>query len=181
MFWNNMNNKSEIIKKSKDIKLIISDVDGVLTDGGMYYNESGEVMKKFNTKDGMGVELCRGKIKVVLITKEKSKIVLKRAKKMKVDKTYIGIEKKENLLPEICKNYNISEKNIAYIGDDVNDFNIMKQVGFSITPNNGNVNIKEISDYICTTNGGDGVLREVVDIILLNNNFKKIKLRRNEK
>ena len=93
-----MNNKSEIIKKSKDIKLIISDVDGVLTDGGMYYNESGEVMKKFNTKDGMGVELCRGKIKVVLITKEKSKIVLKRAKKMKVDKTYIGIEKKENLL-----------------------------------------------------------------------------------
>ena len=117
-----MNNKNEIIKKSKDIKLITSDVDGVLTDGGMYYNESGEVMKKFNTKDGMGVELCRGKIKVVLITKEKSKIVLKRAKKMKVDKSYIGIEKKENLLPEICKNfvtyfnpYNINELSVKML------------------------------------------------------------------
>ena len=181
MFWNNMNNKNEIMKKCRDIKLIISDVDGVLTDGGMYYNENGEIMKKFNTRDGMGVELCRGKIKVVLITKEKSKIVLQRAKKMKIDKTYIGIEKKENLLPEICKNYNIPKKNIAYIGDDVNDFNIMKQVGFSITPNDGNTIIKKISDHICKTNGGYGVLRGVIDMILLNKNFKKLKLRRNEK
>jgi N-acylneuraminate cytidylyltransferase len=172
-----MNNTNKIKKKCRSVRLIISDVDGVLTDGGMYYNENGEVMKKFNTKDGMGVEISRKKIKVVLMTKEKSRIVLKRAKKMKVEKVYIGIEKKEDLLPEICMTYKISKEEIAYIGDDVNDFNIMKQVGFSIAPNDGNKSIKQISDYICETNGGQGVLREVIDLILLNKNFKNSKLR----
>tara|TARA_Y100000996_G_scaffold408538_2_gene387757 strand:- start:11 stop:541 length:531 start_codon:yes stop_codon:yes gene_type:complete len=176
-----MNNKKEIMKKCSDVKIIISDVDGVLTDGGMYYGENGEIMKKFNTKDGMGVELSRKEIKVVLMTKEESKIVLKRAKKMKVDKTYIGVEKKEKLLPEICKIYKITKEEIAYIGDDMNDYNIMKEVGFSITPNDGINNIKKISNYICKLNGGEGVLREAIDLILFNKNLKKSKFRDGEK
>ena len=89
-----MSQKNELSKKCSRIKLIISDVDGVLTDGGMYYNKTGEVLKKFNAKDGMGVEPLRKKIKVVLMTKEKSQIVLKRPKKMKVDQVYIGIKRK---------------------------------------------------------------------------------------
>ena len=163
----------KIIQKCRKIKLIISDVDGVLTDGGMYYSKTGEVMKKFNSKDGMGVELLRKKIKVVLMTKERSQIVLKRAKKIKVDQVYAGIKNKELLLPKICVEYKISKNEIAYIGDDVNDFNIMKQIGLSAVPSDGNEKIKNISDYICKTKGGDGAFRELVDLILSNYNFKR--------
>ena len=139
-----MSRKNELLKKCRKIKLIISDVDGVLTDGGMYYSKTGEVMKKFNSKDGMGVELLRKKIKVVLMTKERSQIVLKRAKKIKVDQVYAGIKNKELLLPKICVEYKISKNEIAYIGDDVNDFNIMKQIGLSAVPSDGNEKIKNI-------------------------------------
>jgi len=168
-----MSRKNELLKKCRKIKLIISDVDGVLTDGGMYYSKTGEVMKKFNSKDGMGVELLRKKIKVVLMTKERSQIVLKRAKKIKVDQVYAGIKNKELLLPKICVKYKISKNEIAYIGDDVNDFNIMKQIGLSAVPSDGNEKIKNISDYICKTKGGDGAFRELVDLILSNYNFKR--------
>ena len=163
----------KIIQKCRKIKLIISDVDGVLTDGGMYYSKTGEVMKKFNAKDGMGVELLRKKIKIVLMTKERSQIVLKRAKKIKVDQVYTGIKNKELLLPKICVKYKISKNEIAYIGDDVNDFNIMKQIGLSAVPSDGNEKIKNISDYVCKTKGGDGAFRELVDLILSNYDFNR--------
>ena len=163
----------KIIQKCRKIKLIISDVDGVLTDGGMYYSKTGEVMKKFNAKDGMGVELLRKKIRFVLMTKERSQIVLKRAKKIKVDQVYTGIKNKELLLPKICVKYKISKNEIAYIGDDVNDFNIMKQIGLSAVPSDGNEKIKNISDYVCKTKGGDGAFRELVDLILSNYDFNR--------
>ena len=116
--------KTELIKKCRKIKLIISDVDGVLTDGGMYYGKTGEIMKKFNTRDGMGVSLISDKVKINLMTRENSEIVLRRAKKMKVDHVYMGIKDKELLLPEICKKYKILKEEVAYIGDDVNDLKI---------------------------------------------------------
>ena len=94
-------------KKCKKIKLVLTDVDGVLTDGGMYYSEKGEIFKKFNTRDGMAVELLRdNKIPVIFITREKSKIVLQRAKKLSVQETFIGVEKKILVLPKICLKYN---------------------------------------------------------------------------
>ena len=162
----------EIKKRSRKIKLIISDVDGVLTDGGMYYGEKGEVMKKFNTRDGMGVEIIKNKIKVIFMTRENSKIVLRRAKKLRIDDAYIGIQKKEDLLPDICKKYGISKSEIAYIGDDINDHGIMKEVGFSIAPRDGHEKIKRISNYICKLNGGEGVFREVAELILSAHNIK---------
>jgi len=130
-----MMNKN-LLEKCKKIKLVISDVDGVLTDGGMYYSEKGEELKKFNTKDGMAVELLqKNEIPVILMTKEKSKIVLQRAKKIQIKKSYIGITNKEEKLVEICKKFKVGLKNIAYIGDDINDLEIMKKVGFSASPN----------------------------------------------
>ena len=162
---------SEILKKCKKIKLVICDVDGVLTDGGMYYSKNGEIMKKFNTRDGMGVELLsKNHIRTIIITKENSEIVKQRGKKVKVLKTYTGISKKENLLDEICNENKVSLNNIAYIGDDINDLEIMKSVGFSATPKNGIEKIKNISDYICESNGGEGVFREITDLII---SFKK--------
>ena len=163
--------KTELAKKCKSIKIVLTDVDGVLTDGGMYYSKNGEVMKKFNTRDGRGVELLsKNHIGTIIITKEKSEIVKQRGKKIKVLKTYIGISKKENLLDKICKENKVGLNNIAYIGDDINDLEIMKRVGFSATPKNGIEKIKNISDYICESNGGDGVFREITELII---SFKK--------
>ena len=160
-------NKSILRKKCLQIKLVISDVDGVLTDGGMYFSEKGEILKKFNTRDGMAVELLRNKkIPVIIITREKSKIVLSRAKKLMIKDVFIGIKEKETLLPKICKKYKIKENNIAYVGDDINDLNILKQVGLSVSPQDAISEIKKHSDYVCKSKGGKGVLREIADIII---------------
>jgi len=161
----------ELKLKLKKIKLVITDVDGVLTDGGMYYSQEGECMKKFNTKDSMGMELLlQNKIKSILLTRENSKIVKERAKKIKIAELYSNISKKEEMLPEISKKYNVTNVEIAYIGDDINDVEIMKLVGFSATPMDGNFAVKKISNYICNTNGGQGVFREISDLIIQSKN-----------
>jgi YrbI family 3-deoxy-D-manno-octulosonate 8-phosphate phosphatase len=163
------NKNLENTKKCKDIKLVISDVDGVLTDGGMYYSTKGEIMKKFNTKDGMGVELLRkNNIKTILMTKENSSIVIKRGKKIKADKIFIDMDNKEIKLDQICNSFSLNPSNIAYIGDDVNDLNIMKLVGFSACPADAEQEILDISNYICKKEGGKGVFREVTNLILKN-------------
>jgi len=156
-----------IKKKCYSIKLVLSDVDGVLTDGGMYYSKDGEFLKKFNTRDGIGIELLLEiGIKTILITREKSEITISRGRKLKVEKTLSGILDKKKELEKICAEYNVSPQEIAYIGDDVNDLEIMKLVGFSCTPNDGINKVKENADYICKLNGGKGVFREVSDLIL---------------
>ena len=97
----------QIIKLCKKINVVITDVDGVLTDGGMYYSDKGELLKKFNTRDGMGFELLRkAKIKTIIITREKSKMVKERGKKIKANNVFLGILRKEELLEEICKKNN---------------------------------------------------------------------------
>ena len=162
-----MKSQKQLEQKCKKIKMVLTDVDGVLTDGGMYYSKEGEIMKKFNTRDGMGVELlAKQKIGCIIITRENSIIVKKRGKKIKVLKTYVGILQKESLLSEICKKYSLKSGNIAYVGDDVNDFEIMRKVGLSCTPNDGMQKIKDISDYVCSKKGGFGAFRELADLIL---------------
>jgi 3-deoxy-D-manno-octulosonate 8-phosphate phosphatase (KDO 8-P phosphatase) len=153
----------------KNIQLVISDVDGVLTDGGMYYSNDGEIMKKFHARDGMAVELLLQKnIFTILMTKEKSQIVKKRASKIKIKQTFLGVLKKEELLEKLCSKYSLKSKNIAYIGDDVNDVEIMKLVGFSASPHDGVFEVKKIAQYICKNNGGNGAFREFVDLIISN-------------
>ena len=148
--------------------MVITDVDGVLTDGGMYYSKDGEFLKKFNTRDAMGMELLLDLgIKTIMLTRENSNIVKARAKKIKVSELYSGVlNKKTLLLKKILKKYNVKLDQVAYIGDDLNDLEIMKSVGFSVTPSNGIDQIKKISNYVCKLNGGDGVFRELADIII---------------
>ena len=160
-----INNK--LNQKCKKIKLVVTDVDGVLTDGGMYYSEKGEIMKKFNAKDGMGVELLlQNNIKTILLTRENSTIVKKRGLKIKVASTITGIQNKELHLKKICKKFRVSLKEIAYIGDDINDQKIIQKVGLSFTPHDGMKIIKKNVDYICKMKGGEGVFREVADLII---------------
>jgi YrbI family 3-deoxy-D-manno-octulosonate 8-phosphate phosphatase len=159
--------KTSIFSKCKKIKLVITDVDGVLTDGGMYYSTKGDVMKKFFTRDGMGVTLLRKKlIPTIIITKEKTPMVKHWAKNMKIDKLYDGVLKKELIIDKICKNYDLQYENIAYIGDDVNDLELLKKVGFSACPADAIHEAKVICNYTCKLNGGCGVFREIADLIL---------------
>ena len=155
-------------EKCKIIKIVLTDVDGVLTDGGRYYSDKGEVLKKFHVRDGMGINLLlRHGIKTIIITKENSKITKKWAREMNVTKTISGALKKEQQLSKICKKFNVEKEEIAFIGDDINDLELLKNVGFSVTPNDASEFIKKNVDYISTKKGGDGVFREIADMILI--------------
>jgi len=157
------------------IKLLICDVDGTLTDGGMYYSKNGEEMKKFNTKDAFGIEILEKiGISTILLTRENSLIVKQRAKKIKIKKLISGCENKISAVEKLTQRYGIKFNQIAYVGDDLNDYNVMKNVGFSACPSDANYQIKKISKYVCDSKGGDGAVREVIDYILFN---KKIKLK----
>ncbi|SVC12314.1 uncharacterized protein METZ01_LOCUS265168, partial [marine metagenome] len=115
----------KILQKCKKIKLVITDVDGVLTDGGMYYSERGEKFKKFNAVDGMAVELLRTQgIKTVFMTKENSQIAKQRGKKVQAAAVFVNIISKEKLLSKICHKFRVNPEEVAYIGDDVNDAKI---------------------------------------------------------
>ena len=170
-----MNQK--VREKIKKIKLIATDVDGVLTDGGMYYSSKGDVLKKFHARDGMAVSILKkNTIPTVIITKEKNQIVKKWSSKMNIDKLFDGVKNKEKVVSKLCKSYGLSENNIAYIGDDVNDLEILKKTGFAATPKDGNMEVKKIVDYICKNRGGEGVLREICDLIISIKFGKKRKL-----
>lgn len=152
--------------KLDNIRVLLTDVDGVLTDGGMYYTNDGDVMKRFHTRDGMGITLLRKiGIPTIIITKEKTKFVRLWAKKMKVENVFDGVDEKEKILTIICKKYHISAKQVAYIGDDVNDMKLLKIVGYSATPYDGTNEVKKIVNHICKNKGGEGVLREIADMI----------------
>lgn len=158
----------KVKQKCKDIKLVITDVDGVLTDGGRYYSENGEMLKKFHTRDGMGVNiLLRNNIKTIILTKEKSEITKKWATEMNVSRVYWGFVKKELALTQICKKYNLTLENMAFIGDDVNDVEVLKKVGLAAVPNDAVTQAKQTADYVCKTKGGRGCFREIADVILL--------------
>ena len=159
--------ESKIITKCKKINILLTDVDGVLTDGGMYYSSKGDVMKKFHARDGMGVTLLRKKgIPTIIVTKEKTDMVRKWANKMKVVELFDGIQNKEKIVDEICKKYKVTASQIGYIGDDVNDIELLKKVGFSATPKNGITKVQKIVDYICKKNGGEGAFREIADLLI---------------
>jgi len=156
-----------ITKKCKPISLLVTDVDGVLTDGSRYYSEKGEVTKKFHVRDGMGVNLLlRNGIKTVIITKENSLIVKKWSKEMNVFEVRMGVKRKELELSKICNKFHLTKNEIAYIGDDVNDIDLIKKVGLSSTPKDGIEQAKLIVDYICKSKGGEGAFREFADLVL---------------
>ncbi|MFW3341614.1 HAD-IIIA family hydrolase [Aliarcobacter butzleri] len=157
-------------KSKTNIKLFLSDVDGTLTDAGMYYGENGEEFKKFNTHDGKGFELLRkAGIKTGIITSENTKIVENRAKKLKVDFLYQGLKHKGKLdiAKEICKELNITLDEVAYIGDDINCKELLSNVGLKACPVNALEEIKNIPNIIKLSKaGGDGAVREFVEFFL---------------
>ncbi len=156
-------------KNSKRIKLFVTDVDGVLTDAGMYYSENGEELKKFNTRDGKGIELLRKSgIKTALITSEESKIVESRAKKLGFDYIFQGVSNKVDVLNKLSLESKISLDEVAYIGDDINDLDVLKVVGFSSCPFDAMKQNREIVHYVCKLKGGEGCVREFIEKVISN-------------
>lgn len=158
----------------KHIKLFLCDVDGTLTDGGMYYSETGDELKKFNTRDGMGFQLLReAGIKTGIITSENTKIVENRAKKLKID--FLRQSKSDGgklaAAQEICDELGITLSEVAYIGDDINCYALLSTVAVAACPADAMLKVKSISDiHVMAKKGGEGCVREFIESLLYSKN-----------
>lgn len=159
--------KKSLLPRLKKIKMLATDVDGVLTDSGMYYSESGDEMKKFSTRDGMGLVLLRNAgYKLAIITSEDTKMVERRAAKLKITDLFQGARDKVAAMEVLMKRHSLTWDEVAYIGDDVNDLEVMKRAGFAATPADGTDQNKNVAHYITKKKGGEGCVREICDILL---------------
>lgn len=154
------------------IKLVVLDVDGTLTDGKLYIDNTGNEMKSFDVKDGLAIsQSVKQGIKFAIITGKTSKIVERRGKELGIQEIVQGSRDKVADLEKILEKYSIAYEETAYIGDDLIDLKPMKLCGFSACPNDAVDEIKEISDYIAAKKGGCGAVREVLEIILKEQNL----------
>lgn len=156
------------LKIDKNIKLIISDFDGVFTDGGAYINEDGSISKKVNFADIMGVYiLLKAGYKFAIISGEKGKSIEYFKTKLNVEDIYQDIREKAPVVKELLEKYNLSKDEVAYIGDDINDIRPMELVKFAFAPINANYKVKKLPHIqIINKNGGNGAVRELIDILL---------------
>lgn len=153
--------------QSGKIKMFLTDCDGCLTDGGMYYSEKGDELKKFNTKDGMGFSLLRKRgIITGIITGENTRIVEERAKKLHIDELHQGIDSKLDVIKRLANKYQIDLSEIAYVGDDINDIEVMEKVGFPCTVNSASDLIKGKAKYVSELDGGKGAVRDIIEAIM---------------
>lgn len=156
----------------KTIRLFITDIDGVWTDGGMYYDQSGNEWKKFNTSDSAGIIFLKLlKIPLAIITGEDTAIVKRRAEKLSVDFLFMGVRNKLKIANDLCARLGVPLSEVAYIGDDINDVPLLKEVGFSAVPAGVPDYISRHADVILTRQGGNGVFREFVEFYLQESNL----------
>jgi 3-deoxy-D-manno-octulosonate 8-phosphate phosphatase (KDO 8-P phosphatase) len=158
----------ELETRAGKIKLLLTDVDGVLTDTGVYYGAEGEVLKRFSIRDGMGVErlskLCG--VETGIITGELSPSVAKRAEKLKITELHLGIKDKMGCLQDILLKKKLKAEEVAFIGDDVNDLDILKAVGLAACPSDAMNLIQDFIHFKCINKGGNGCFREVAELII---------------
>ncbi|MCV9884485.1 KdsC family phosphatase [Metabacillus halosaccharovorans] len=150
-----------------NIKLIILDVDGVLTDGKLLIGSDGIEYKTFNVKDGMGISVARyAGIKFAIITGRRSEAVSIRAKELGIDYVFQGISDKKEILIKLMNDLNVSKEEICYMGDDLNDLPIIQEVGLSYAPNDAVEVVKEKVSVVTEANGGHGAVREMIESII---------------
>ena len=151
----------------KKIKMLILDVDGVLTDGRIIWTSSAEEMKFFNVQDGVGIILShRVGLKIAIISARKSKVTEIRAKELKITDCYQVVENKLITYKELIDKYKLADEEVAYIGDDLHDIPVLRRVGFAAATANAQEEAKQVSHYVTKKNGGEGAVREVINMIL---------------
>ena len=154
-------------RRVRRVRMVIMDVDGVLTDAGMYYSESGEELKKFNTRDGHGITLLHSAgIKTALVTRERTPIVTRRAAKLGITEVHQGALDKLPVVKGILEKHGVAPAEACYIGDDVGDREVMGYVGFAAAVADALPEIKKVAHYVTRKRGGEGAVREVCDLIL---------------
>ncbi len=157
----------DILQRAKRIKLLIIDIDGVMTDGRIIYSIYGDELKFFDVQDGFGITLLnRAGIKSVIITAKKSRIVKLRGQDMKVAKSYQGFHDKLIPFKKILKRFKVSPEEICFIGDDLIDIPVLKRVGFAVAVPNAVSEVKDQAHYVTSKMGGRGAVREICDMIL---------------
>jgi 3-deoxy-D-manno-octulosonate 8-phosphate phosphatase (KDO 8-P phosphatase) len=161
---------SELVRRSRNLRLVITDVDGVLTDAGVYYSARGEELKRFNLRDGMGVELLRRDgVETSFLSRENSDIVRRRAEKLQIAHAYLGVRDKAARLAGILSDHGCSLDQVAYIGDDVNDLDVMLQiskVGLIAAPADAAARVLEIAHFVTASRGGYGAFRDFAELLL---------------
>jgi len=156
-----------LIEKAKGIKLALFDVDGILTDGSLYFDASGEVIKRFNALDGHGLKMLQNNgIEVGIISARQSKALTKRLDNLGIKHQLTGIDNKLSAMSELLKKLNISSENTCFTGDDVIDLEVMQECGTKFSVENGHYSVKLIADWISPLKGGEGGVRSICDIIL---------------
>jgi 3-deoxy-D-manno-octulosonate 8-phosphate phosphatase (KDO 8-P phosphatase) len=159
------------LQKTRKIKLLLIDVDGVMTDGSIIYDDDGRELKFFHVRDGMGIRLLiDAGIEVGIITGRKSKAIEKRARELGISLIYQKISNKIEIYNKILRVKSLKDENVCYIGDDINDYPLLKRVGFSVLVADGTEEIRDKVDYITKKEGGKGAVREVCEIILKSKN-----------
>jgi len=148
--------------------MFVMDVDGTLTDGCTYYSERGEELKRFSVKDGFGMSLLKhNDVIPVILTSENSKIVLSRAKKLNVKEVHVNVKDKLKKVSDIAFSYKAwLDTNVAYIGDDLSDIDVIKKVALSFAPVDAVEEVKKVAKVVTTRKGGEGAVREAIDYIL---------------
>ena len=154
-------------EKIKPIKLLILDVDGVLTDGKIIYNDRGEEIKAFHVRDGHGLKLLmRAGIGIALITGRKSKVVLHRARDLGIKNVYQKATNKIEVYEKILKGKKLKDENVGFVGDDLVDIPVLKRVGFSAAVGDAIPEVREVADYVASKKGGEGAVREICELLL---------------
>ena len=155
------------LQKLKSIKVLILDVDGVLTDGRVIYTDSGEEIKRFDVRDGHGLKLLmRSGIEVILLTGRESKVVLHRARDLGIEHVYQKALNKIEVYKTILADRSLEDKDVGFVGDDLIDLPVLRKVGFSAAVPDAVQEVKEIVDYITTKRGGEGAVREICELLL---------------
>ena len=156
-----------LLARLKRVRALAMDVDGVLTDAGMYYSETGDELKKFNTRDGMGIKMLQAAgLLTAIITKEKTAIVERRGQKLAIPDVEQGVDDKLLALTQLAQKHGLSLEEVAYIGDDVNDLEALRRVGFSAAPADAMPIVRKAVHYVCSKRGGEGAVRELTDLII---------------
>jgi len=162
-----MNIVPDVLRRAQKVKVILMDVDGVLTRGMIVYDSNGLEIKHFNAHDGLGIKLALlAGLKTGIISARESGTIRTRANELKMDYLYLGRDRKLNAFQDLQKDLNLAADDFCFIGDDLPDIPVLKHVGFAVAVKNATPMTKEVAHYVTEKDGGEGAVREVVEIIL---------------